>query len=276
MPSYGTALTESVVWPQDSFVFRAGIDSTKLQPLSQKTLTICPGQALYLQASNLRHTTWQWAFGDGTTQTQRVGSQRAKPISYTWQSPGQYWVTITDSAGCTQGDSLLVLVENGPMANFTATTSTSCSGTFVQLQNQSIDATAYNWQWPGGSSAAQNPSFTYVGQDSTITIKLTASKQNCADSATQTFNVQHSTFNPRSVPNVITPNNDGVNDAFCIADAAGFSDCYQLQIFNRWGSEVFKTQNPQDCWQAQNIAAGVYFYVLKIGEQQYRGQVTLF
>ena len=78
------------------------------------------------------------------------------------------------------------------------------------------------------------------------------------------------------MPNVITPNNDGVNHAFCIAEAAGFADCFQLQIFNRWGSEVFKTQNPQDCWQAENAPAGVYFYVLKIGEQQYNGQLTVF
>jgi hypothetical protein len=141
MPSNGTALTESVIWPQDSFVFQAGLTPNNLTSFSSFNPTLCPGQPLYLQASHLRHTTWQWAFGDGTTQTQRIGNQRAKPISHTWPNPGQYWLTVTDSAGCSVGDSLLVVVENGPAAAFSYTTNTGCSGTFVQLQNESMGAT---------------------------------------------------------------------------------------------------------------------------------------
>jgi PKD repeat protein len=126
---------------KDSFVFQAGLTPNNLTSFSSFNPTLCPGQPLYLQASHLRHTTWQWAFGDGTTQSQRVGNQRAKPISHTWQSPGQYWLTVIDSAGCSQGDSLLVIVENGPTAAFSYTANTGCSGTFVQLQNESMGAT---------------------------------------------------------------------------------------------------------------------------------------
>jgi gliding motility-associated-like protein len=86
-----------------------------------------------------------------------------------------------------------------------------------------------------------------------------------------------SSFNPQEVPNVFSPNNDGVNDAFCIPGTAGYQDCYKLEIFNRWGGVVYQSQNPQDCWQPQsNIASGVYFYVLTLGKQEYTGQVTVF
>jgi gliding motility-associated-like protein len=75
---------------------------------------------------------------------------------------------------------------------------------------------------------------------------------------------------------VITPNNDGVNDALCIPNTAGYQECYQLEIFNRWGTRVFATQNPQECWEPSNIAAGVYFYVLTLGQQRVQGEVTVF
>jgi gliding motility-associated-like protein len=275
-PSYGYNLPQSITWPQDSFVFRASLDSNNLQPFGQTTPTLCPGQPLYVQASHLRHTTWQWAFGDGATQTQRVGDQRAKPINYTWQSPGQYWVTIADSAGCTAGDSLLVIVKDGPQAAFSYTANAGCSGTFVQLQNQSVGATSYNWQWPGGSSTAQNPSFVYTGPDTIITVSLIATDGICTDTTTQILILNPSTIIPQQVPNVITPNNDGVNDALCIPNTAGYQECYQLEIFNRWGTRVFATQNPQECWEPSNIAAGVYFYVLTLGQQRVQGEVTMF
>jgi hypothetical protein len=143
-----------------------------------------------LLTHNGRHTTWQWAFGDGTTQSQRIGNQRAKPISHTWQSPGQYWLTVTDSAGCSQGDSLLVIVENGPTAAFSYTANTGCSGTFVQLQNESMGATSYQWYWPGGSSTATNPSFVYTGQDSTISGNPYCQQMALAQIPTQKFSIQ--------------------------------------------------------------------------------------
>jgi gliding motility-associated-like protein len=247
------------------------------EPWANCPVTACAGIALTLYPNIARHTTWQWAFGDGTTQTQRIGNQRAKPISHTWPNPGQYWLTVTDSAGCSAGDSLLVVVENGPAAAFSYTTNTGCSGTFVQLQNESLGANSYQWQWPGGSSTATNPGFVYTGQDSTLTVTLIATDGICSDTLTQIISIQHSAFNIHDVPNVFTPNNDGVNDAFCIPNTAGYQDCYKLEVFNRWGSIVYQSYNPQDCWQPQsNIASGVYFYVLTLGKQEYTGQVTVF
>ncbi len=275
-PSYGFVLPECNAWPQDSFVHVAGISQNNWVAFSAFTTTACPGQTVYFKPNHLRHTTWYWNFGDGKNKTQHIANNRAGVISHTFTQAGSYWVTLTDSSGCTPKDSVLIVVENGVVANFTSTTTTSCSGTFVQLQNQSTGATNYSWQWPGGSSTATNPSFNYQSADTTIEVTLIASNQNCADTLSQTVNIQSSTFNPQSMPNVITPNNDGVNDEFCIPQAVGFSDCYAIQIFNRWGSEVFTSQNPQDCWQAQNAAAGVYFYVLTIGEQNFTGEVTVF
>jgi PKD repeat protein len=98
----------------------------------------------------------------------------------------------------------LVIVENGPTAAFSYTANTGCSGTFVQLQNESMGATSYQWYWPGGSSTATNPSFVYTGQDSTIAVTLIANRWHCADTATQT-SALNSAFNPSMFPTYLPP-----------------------------------------------------------------------
>ena len=47
---------------------------------------------------------------------------------------------------------------------------------------------------------------------------------------------------------------------------------YKLQIFNRWGEEVFKTNNPQECWNGgvyntyKILPEGTYYYLLWYGK----------
>jgi gliding motility-associated-like protein len=62
------------------------------------------------------------------------------------------------------------------------------------------------------------------------------------------------------VPNIITPNNDGQNESF----RPRFS-CQpaSLKVFSRWGQEVYQTDNYANNWQAEGLAAGVYYYLLR-------------
>jgi len=62
------------------------------------------------------------------------------------------------------------------------------------------------------------------------------------------------------VPNIITPNGDGQNDTF----RPRFS-CQptSLKLFSRWGQEVYRTDNYTDNWQAENLSAGIYYYLLR-------------
>jgi len=63
------------------------------------------------------------------------------------------------------------------------------------------------------------------------------------------------------IPNVFTPNGDGVNDFFTIRATEGAVD---LTIFNRWGEEVYFDKNYQGDWdgtyQGKPLAEGVYAY----------------
>lgn len=63
----------------------------------------------------------------------------------------------------------------------------------------------------------------------------------------------------RLVPNIFTPNNDGLNDTFRPRITCLPTD---LKIFNRWGQMVYEKQNYQNTWRGENLADGIYYYQL--------------
>ena len=65
------------------------------------------------------------------------------------------------------------------------------------------------------------------------------------------------------IPNVITPNNDGVNDFFAIHNLEDYPD-NELIIFDRNNKVIFNVRGYQNDWDAQGIPQGVYFYNLAI------------
>jgi gliding motility-associated-like protein len=51
------------------------------------------------------------------------------------------------------------------------------------------------------------------------------------------------------VPNSFTPNSDGINDVFRPSiDNAHLLTSYHLIIYDRWGTIVFETSDPDNAW----------------------------
>lgn len=83
-----------------------------------------------------------------------------------------------------------------------------------------------------------------------------------------------------SLPNVLTPNNDGKNDVFIPIKITGVVEMKTL-IFNRWGNKVFETNNSNIEWTGDDVSDGVYFWMInyrdKDGKQStINGHVSLF
>ena len=62
-----------------------------------------------------------------------------------------------------------------------------------------------------------------------------------------------------SVPNIITPNNDNLNDVFVlpVSQRGG-----KLELYNRWGRKVQEYASYQNTWAGGNQPDGVYYYYL--------------
>lgn len=85
------------------------------------------------------------------------------------------------------------------------------------------------------------------------TIILTYSGRVCSKTLQRTIELP-----PLSIPpNAITPNGDGINDTFELAERGA-----KLQIWNRWGKRIYQTDNYQNEWGTQKeIVAGTYYYL---------------
>jgi gliding motility-associated-like protein len=70
------------------------------------------------------------------------------------------------------------------------------------------------------------------------------------------------------IPDGISPDGDGVNDAFVIKDLLNFYPNATVVMYNRWGDEVWNSYGPyQNNWNGVNfqnvdLPDGTYFYIL--------------
>ena len=121
--------------------------------------------------SSSNTTGWNWSFPGGTPST---STDRNPVVEYT--TAGNYTVTLVaaNAAGTNQVQEVgYVVVNTVPAAGFSSQT----TGTAVNFNNGSTNATSYSWEFgDGNSSTAENPSHTYAG-DGVYTVTLTATNE---------------------------------------------------------------------------------------------------
>lgn len=149
----------------------------------------------------------------------------------------------------------------------------------VSFTDQTNGAAQWSWSFgDGGSSNSQNPLHTYPGTGTYTVVLSVANAAGCRSVAVQLIEIMDEIV----VPNVITPNGDGINDLFKIK-AYGLKS-YELTIWNRWGTKVFTTTNALDYWDGKlngnPVPDGVYFYILNVTRStkqvEFHGNVSVF
>jgi gliding motility-associated-like protein len=66
------------------------------------------------------------------------------------------------------------------------------------------------------------------------------------------------------VPNVVTPNGDGVNDFFRVNGLENFPGS-SLTAYNRWGNKIYSSDDYKNDW-SPNVSDGTYFYIINISD----------
>lgn len=93
----------------------------------------------------------------------------------------------------------------------------------------------------------------------------------CTATYSRTFSVGSSDCDDRiAVPNVFTPNGDGLNDVLRplirngentyrpVVEADGLEN-YRMQIYNRWGELVFQSSNASEGWDGNGFSEDIYY-----------------
>jgi gliding motility-associated-like protein len=120
--------------------------------------------------------------------------------------------------------------------------------------------------FPGTISSLANPNAALsCGQEGTFPFIWTVSNAPCpANSDTVWI-----TFEGIHIPTAFSPNGDGVNDNFVIRGLGGYPGT-KVYVFNRWGNQVWASEDYQNDWIGQNAAAqplvdDTYFAVIEYG-----------
>lgn len=205
--------------------------------------------------------TYTWATPTGTTITSGQGTDT---VTVDWNStPGPIYVYATNSVGCfSDSTTCTVNVSTPPVAAFD-TTSSGFTYTFSDLSTGG----ATNWAWDfgdGGTSTSQNPLHQFTSTGLYTVCLTTTNSTGCANSICSILDVNVTEF--INIPNVFTPDGNGINDFFFIANSSLKE--FKIEIYNRWGLKVFETESASIGWDGRSTAGvelsdGTYFYILK-------------
>lgn len=55
----------------------------------------------------------------------------------------------------------------------------------------------------------------------------------------------------------------------------GADQFISITIYNRWGGEVFKSNNRDFKWYAEDESSGVYYYTLHFTDRVYKGLISV-
>jgi gliding motility-associated-like protein len=199
-----------------------------------------------------------WNFGNGLSAIGANGST-------VYSNPGIYSVslTITDAYGCQSEVTVQNLVEAAgpPQAGFTIPNVIYADEPFADVLDNSSGAVSWNYSLSDGAVYSVSD-FTHTFMEPGIysVTQTVLNAEGCSDIAQSIIEVK-----PGSsiyIPSSFTPSEDAVNDIFR-AYANGLQK-FSMRIFNRWGEEIFVSENVDDGWDGsyagEQVQQGVYIY----------------
>ncbi len=224
----------------------------------------CEPHTVLMQSdySQMQHVTSMiWHFGDDQE------AQVMQTANHTYQHPGVYypWLELTDTYGCTYRDTVdhPVLVWAKPTANFDfSPDEVAIPNTEVTFHNTSTGGLHHYWNFGvmGSGTADEDTTLIFpMNYPNRYPVLLRATNQyGCADSVVKWVDIKDNLI--VYIPNAFTPDGDGINDVWQI-EGSGFKDMgYRLRIYDRWGTLVFETDNPEEAWEGHS-QNGEYYYV---------------
>ncbi|GAB3586748.1 DUF7948 domain-containing protein [Hymenobacter daeguensis] len=232
---------------------------TVLPPINAGPDTVlCPGST---QAFRLRGTPAGGTFtGPGVTGSVATGFFFTPPAGFSGSTTLSY--TITSATLCSGTAQRQISVAPAPGVSAFRDPIACPESRMAPLSFQFRIATTLNtsalnlvWDFGDGSQSTEvSPVHTYTKAGTyQPNVRLRFSANRCEVLAT----VPAVEVVERRIPNIITPNGDDQNQTFRLGP-----DCYpRLQIFSRWGRQVFESVAYHDDWAADGLPNGVYYYL---------------
>ena len=200
---------------------------------------------------------WKWDLGDGQYYYGK------NPLhEYSGTGPYNVQLTVTARSGCVESITRPVEVLLSPIAKLEPVA--MCAGMSGKIEENSLRVipgiTRYFWDFGDGTfSNDLLPEKIYDSPGSYLITLKVVNGPYCADITRKEIEIANCEV---EIPNVITPNSDGLNEYFFIKNLEACSD-KKLSVFNRWGNLVYSSEEYSNTWHADDLLSGVYYYVFE-------------
>lgn len=223
----------------------AAVNLKPVPSLSVNSGSVCEGNSLLLLANaSIAGGTYVW----------QPGGETSPSVSQSPSVPSSYTVSYTLN-GCSASAIASVGIYPDPDASVTASAGSVAPGDEVALVANG--GTSYLWSTGATTSQIVMKPLETTSYCATVTNADGCKREACVEVLVRAESTLY-------IPNVFTPNGDGVNDEFHVA-GYNLSE-FDLKIFNRWGQLLFQTNDPLKGWDGSykgQTVEGVYVFIVK-------------
>lgn len=220
-----------------------------------------------------------------------IGGNQVTPLNYHFSglAPGKYPVLLKDSTGCTWLDSFEVKFNIDYLNDLGEDTIRAIVGDSIRLKlpgSVAIQRLSGLWKNPAGTLCTTCAEWTVVASPDIDTYRFEGVDEYGCPIVYQIVLTAMQEF---YVPNVFSPNGDGVNDWFNLFSDSSIGKIDRLQIFSRWGEIIFESNggipnSHYGAWdgsfKGQQVDPGVFVYLIQFSDKagrnhQLSGDVTV-
>lgn len=201
----------------------------------------------------------------GTGYYQYLWSDGSADSSIANLGPGEYIVSVQDdSSHCSLADTFSIAQPDSLLVNSTVTNDACHTGRGSIAVAVSGGTPPYSYVWSNHANGAENTALLAGSYD--LTLK---DLNGCAKE--MTYAVADSNCKPVIVHDGMSPNGDGINDAWIVENIQDYP-MNQVQVYDKWGDQVFAQTNYSNDWSGTGknglLPDGTYYYIVKLNSSQ--------
>jgi gliding motility-associated-like protein len=218
---------------------------------------------------------YQYTWTNGTG-----GVWSTEELTLTGNTTTTYYLQLQDACEYEYEDSVVVVVPNYDPVEISSTfsnTITMCQDDDLHLDVDITGGTGtYVYEWRKDNIPISGEEILVVqDQDVSENDYLLTVTDECGTTAVKEFTIR---VDHCQVPNIFTPNGDGLNDFFYFK-SKDVEVNIRVRIMDRWGHLVYRNENYEhcnlggiDCWNGKNYISdkeceeGIYFYVIEYND----------
>ena len=218
----------------------------------------------------------QWDFGDG------VITEGPDTIDHIYSDPGHFTVSATATwpNGCVTDTTIfhMTTAVQVPIPDFVWTPDPLTIFEPVAHFRETAGPNEISYAWDFfafGTSDGPDTTITFPNDEGRYyPVQLIVTNAlGCADTLLRLVHVEDQFL--VYVPNAFSPDGDGMNEFFRVEGNDISPDEFRLYIFDRWGKEVFASEDPLEAWsgrlggnEGEPLPQGVYSWRLTIRSKQ--------